>query len=73
MGIIPGLQIKILRLGVLEAVSYTSQKGEADLKFKSPDSMWIFFLLGEGKCLPVISGRTFCVPPHPQAAGTVLG
>lgn len=45
------MQMKMLRFRVSESVSYASWKGEAGLKVKSPDSMWIFFLLEAGKCL----------------------
>lgn len=73
------MQMRMLRLRVVESVSYASQKGEAGLKLKSPDTMQIFFLLEAGKCLQVISEQILCpVPPPPPAplpwaAGTVTG
>lgn len=79
MGIISVLQMRMLRLRVVESVSYASQKGEAGLKLKSPDTMQIFFLLEAGKCLQVISEQILCPAPHPPsaplpwAAGTVTG
>lgn len=59
------MQMRMLRLRVVESVSYASQKGEAGLKLKSPDTMQIFFLLEAGKCLQVISEQILCPAPPP--------